>query len=1235
MIDRIGTLGSVPYRVVLEDKGYIITYKGVDGASFENSNPNRYTIKDSITLNNPSKEGYEFAGWTGTGLETATTSVTIPEKSTGNMVYTATWTPIYNITTSAENGTITVKKGDTEVTAAKYNDTLTLTATPDTGYKFLSWTVKDKDNNDITITDNTFTMPAGDVIINAEFGHNYSLSDLDYGIELEVGDTVQNDEAFSLYYGKDDSGQGAWVNSFTITKDGLVFNGQNQYPYTEGSRWFCFKHPTEGNGAEICVWQEDTSIIFRELDPDQLSIDDELYLSLDDVPFINNLILVQGVAWALSNRKENEQIKYISQVYDYDEKFNLYSFDVISFDESGLVWNPGGIYISDIIEDYENGIKYLYPVRKTYNISKNTPDNGSFDVLFEGRESSEACPGEEVTINIKPDFMYELDSISVKCGSEEVILSDIGYTFIMPDGNVDISVEFKEREEVYNISKNTPENGSLGVSVEDRESSVAWPGAKVKIFIEPDHYCELGSISVKCDGNDVALTSTDNGYTFTMPAGDVNISAEFKASGYIVTFKVENGSWEDESADDIVILLDLDKHYLTADQIPSVGENPEYHYKEGSWNIEPTTDVYIDENRIFTYTYKYIEEYEIVSDTISELPDAQNVSFSDNKAIDDARRAYNALSEEEKNKISEEILNKLTDVEAAFLALVKASKENPKVVTSWAELKAAMAEGGAIKLGSDVTDLEKKDGSHLVVGNGNYVILDLNGYTINRGLTADSNIKRGYVIYISSSATLDLYDNDSQTEGKITGGYSNGEKGGGIYIYSKGTLNMYGGTITGNTSVVNYNGGGGIYNNGTFNMFDGTITDNNAIGEGDGGGIHNNGTFNMYGGIVSGNHASHHGNDVYTHNNNFIMTGGTIGDVDNSEYSTRFVLSFDKNGGTGSMSEQYIMQSTLSTPFTWLMECKFEAPAGKKFIGWSFTENGAVVFSEKERVKIDYDDVESQYVIVKVTEDGTEIGDGIEIEKEFTTTLYAVYGDKEHIEPTVSLANWVYGDKASVPEVSGNLGNGEVTYLYKLTNDENAEFEYTVPTTIGDYTVKAVIAETNDYFGGEATAEFSITARPLTITTGSDEKVYDGTALTKEGYEISETGLASGDEISGITFTGSQTEIGSSDNTVSGVVIKKGETDVTANYDINYVYGTLKVTKNPVNDVTITITGDVDGDGQITPKDVTKLRRFLAGGWNVEVSVKNADIDGDGKVTPKDVTMLRRYLAGGWGISLG
>ncbi len=62
--------------------------------------------------------------------------------------------------------------------------------------------------------------------------------------------------------------------------------------------------------------------------------------------------------------------------------------------------------------------------------------------------------------------------------------------------------------------------------------------------------------------------------------------------------------------------------------------------------------------------------------------------------------------------------------------------------------------------------------------------------------------------------------------------------------------------------------------------------------------------------------------------------------------------------------------------------------------------------------------------------------------------------------------------------------------------------------------------------------------------------------------------------------------------------------------------------------------GDVNADGSIDLKDVTVLRRHLAGGWNVIISEANSDVNRDGSIDLKDVTTLRRYLAGGWGITL-
>ena len=63
------------------------------------------------------------------------------------------------------------------------------------------------------------------------------------------------------------------------------------------------------------------------------------------------------------------------------------------------------------------------------------------------------------------------------------------------------------------------------------------------------------------------------------------------------------------------------------------------------------------------------------------------------------------------------------------------------------------------------------------------------------------------------------------------------------------------------------------------------------------------------------------------------------------------------------------------------------------------------------------------------------------------------------------------------------------------------------------------------------------------------------------------------------------------------------------------------------------VAGDINNDGSVTTKDVTMLRRAIAGGYGIEVS-DLMDLNHDGGVTTKDVTMLRRAIAGGYGVEL-
>ena len=112
-------------------------------------------------------------------------------------------------------------------------------------------------------------------------------------------------------------------------------------------------------------------------------------------------------------------------------------------------------------------------------------------------------------------------------------------------------------------------------------------------------------------------------------------------------------------------------------------------------------------------------------------------------------------------------------------------------------------------------------------------------------------------------------------------------------------------------------------------------------------------------------------------------------------------------------------------------------------------------------------------------------------------------------------------------------------------------------------TIKVTITGKGNY-DGTVEKTYSITKRPVTLTSASAEKVYDGNALTKKEVTAS-TGENEGfvkDEGATYDVTGSQTVEGSSNNTFT-YTLKNGTSE--NNYDIKVVNGTLRVTPVTTN----------------------------------------------------------------------
>lgn len=64
------------------------------------------------------------------------------------------------------------------------------------------------------------------------------------------------------------------------------------------------------------------------------------------------------------------------------------------------------------------------------------------------------------------------------------------------------------------------------------------------------------------------------------------------------------------------------------------------------------------------------------------------------------------------------------------------------------------------------------------------------------------------------------------------------------------------------------------------------------------------------------------------------------------------------------------------------------------------------------------------------------------------------------------------------------------------------------------------------------------------------------------------------------------------------------------------------------------IPGDVNGDEQITGKDITLIRRFIVGGYKHTINELAADVNEDGNINGKDVVLIRRFIVGGYDVEL-
>lgn len=135
-----GTINSnTTINLSFKTTTYNISYT-LNGGTITGGNDTYNVESENFTLPTPTKAGYDFVGWTGTGISTPTKNVTIKKGSTGNRSYIANWTPTnYSISYNLNGGSISGQKTSYNIET----DSFTLPIPSKIGYTFTGWTGTD------------------------------------------------------------------------------------------------------------------------------------------------------------------------------------------------------------------------------------------------------------------------------------------------------------------------------------------------------------------------------------------------------------------------------------------------------------------------------------------------------------------------------------------------------------------------------------------------------------------------------------------------------------------------------------------------------------------------------------------------------------------------------------------------------------------------------------------------------------------------------------------------------------------------------------------------------------------------------------------------------------------------------------------------------------------------------------------------------------------------------------
>ena len=168
-----------------------------------------------------------------------------------------------------------------------------------------------------------------------------------------------------------------------------------------------------------------------------------------------------------------------------------------------------------------------------------------------------------------------------------------------------------------------------------------------------------------------------------------------------------------------------------------------------------------------------------------------------------------------------------------------------------------------------------------------------------------------------------------------------------------------------------------------------------------------------------------------------------------------------------------------------------------------------------------------------------------------------------------------------------------------------------------DFTIldKSNVNQSQNYDVTVENGTLTVTKRPFKIVVQDATKVYDGTPLTSNKYDVLPVSpltvaLITGHKIANVVIQGSQTEVGSSENCLTDfTILDRSNKDQSKNYEVTIENGILTVTKKPITVLSGSAEKMYDGTPLVCHDPITIAAGALASGHSLDMRATGKQID--------------------------